>query len=102
MQARDTDRLQHGVPSQIDHSLLALYPVFRAVIILSLHIYHRVYEALELDITTAVCRLASHRCFTFRLSPYLDKCRKNRQKHICPYKANGHDVHILRPRLQRI
>jgi len=66
MQARDADRLQHGVPSQIDHSLLALYPVFRAVIILSLHNYHRVYEALELDITTAVCRLASHRCFTFR------------------------------------
>jgi len=29
-------------------------------------------------------------------------CRKNRQKHICPYKANGHDVHILRPGLQRI
>jgi len=73
MQARDADRLQHGVPSQIDHSLLALYPVFRAVTILSLHIYHRVYEALELDITTVVCRLASHRCFTFRLSPYWDK-----------------------------
>ena len=33
---------------------------------------------------------------------WLDVCRKNHQKHICPYKANGNDVHILRSILRRI